>query len=394
MEAYRRNIILDYIQTFTRNFNLTHAIWMIYLANKGFSFFEIGMVEGIFHITSFTMEIPTGLIADICGRKVSRLLSIILYLGYLFLMITGNNMFMISFAFVLCGLSYTLESGAGDALVYDSLVEIKEEDKYIKVNSKKEVIFQVASTVAAIFGGYIATQDYGLVFKIMIVLFVVTFIVIFRMKETTVDKIKSNKLETKIIDKFKKQYISSIRFVFRNKRLGFMIIILNLFSFPVTVVFFYSQNYFIQLGFNEFHVGLFLGLQSFSAIIGALLVTKLKKTFNDKTILIILPLLETIMLFGIVTDLGYISFILLGAVESILYIIMLDFINKSIPSDKRATILSISSMTFSIMMIFVFPLFGLIADYLTIEYSFIFNAILISLCYIVYILNYRRYMDA
>ncbi|XMB85087.1 MFS transporter [Mycoplasmatota bacterium WC44] len=391
MEAYRKNIVLDYIQTFTRSFNLSHAIWMIYLAYKGFSLFEIGIVEGVFHLTSFTMEIPTGVIADVFGRKISRLLSIVLYLGYLLLMISGNNLFMISLAFVFCGLSYTLESGAGDALVYDSLIEIGEEDKYIKVSGKKEIIFQIAGTLGAIIGGYIAEIDIYLVFKLMIILFIVTFIVILRMKETTVDKIKS---ELSIKEKFKKQYIDSFKFVMSNKRLRFLIIIMSLFTFPVTVVFFYSQNYFIELGFNEFQVGIFLGLHSFTAILGAMFVDKIKGKFSDRYILIMLPLIEIVLLWGIISDLPYVTFILLGAIESMLYVLMSDFINKIIPSDKRATILSMSSMVFSIMMIFIFPLFGLISDYMTMEYGFIFNALLISICYIFYLINYRRYMDA
>jgi hypothetical protein len=66
-----RNIGLDYSFTFLSNLNLLHALWMIYLSLKGFSLLELGLLEGIFHITSFLMEVPTGAVADLWGRRGS-----------------------------------------------------------------------------------------------------------------------------------------------------------------------------------------------------------------------------------------------------------------------------------------------------------------------------------
>ena len=47
---------------------------MLYLAAKGLSLFQIGLMETVFHVTSFLMEVPTGVVADLYGRKVSRAL--------------------------------------------------------------------------------------------------------------------------------------------------------------------------------------------------------------------------------------------------------------------------------------------------------------------------------
>ncbi|QVK20025.1 MFS transporter [Mycoplasmatota bacterium] len=345
------------------------------------------MVEGIFHATSLTMEIPTGVIADLFGRKFSRLLGILLYILYLLLMLFGNNLLMISIAFILCGLSYTLESGAGDALVYDSLIEIGEAKNYSKVNSIKEVFYQLGTMLSLLIGGYIATQNYDLVFKLAILIAFITFIIIYKMRETKVDRVI---VSTSFKKKFKAQYIDSIRYIFSNKRLRFLIVISSLFTFPVTLVFFYSQNHFTELGYSPFDVGFFLSLHSAFAIIGALLVSKILKTFNERMILLLLPIVEIILLWLMITDYSYIPFIILGAVESIFYVIMLDYINKIIPSNKRATILSMSGMIFSILMILIFPLVGLISDHYSFTYGFIFNASIITIGYIIYILNYRK----
>ena len=51
-------------------------------------------------------------------------------------MLLSMNYFLIIIGFIFCGISYTFESGSGDALLYDSLKEIKREDDYLKINGK------------------------------------------------------------------------------------------------------------------------------------------------------------------------------------------------------------------------------------------------------------------
>lgn len=65
----KRNIKIDYIYRFLSCFDITSAIWVLYLGYKGMTLTEIGLLESIFHITGFISEIPTGAMADLIGRK-------------------------------------------------------------------------------------------------------------------------------------------------------------------------------------------------------------------------------------------------------------------------------------------------------------------------------------
>lgn len=64
-----RNIRLDYFFTFINNLNMSSSIWVLYLAYRGMNLLEIGLLEGLFHITSTICEVPSGAIADLWGRK-------------------------------------------------------------------------------------------------------------------------------------------------------------------------------------------------------------------------------------------------------------------------------------------------------------------------------------
>ena len=56
---------LLYLLELTSNFSLTGGAWIIFLAQRGFSLFEIAVGETFFHIVSFLAEIPSGAAADL-----------------------------------------------------------------------------------------------------------------------------------------------------------------------------------------------------------------------------------------------------------------------------------------------------------------------------------------
>ena len=80
MLKIKKQINLLYITSMLGNLSVTGA-WVAILAARGFSLVEIGFAETIFHITSLICEIPSGILADIYGRKrmllVSQMMAII-----------------------------------------------------------------------------------------------------------------------------------------------------------------------------------------------------------------------------------------------------------------------------------------------------------------------------
>ncbi|MDW7661998.1 MAG: MFS transporter [Bacillota bacterium] len=152
----KKNIKRNYVFTMIQNLDLTRGIWMIYLATKGMSLTQLGLLETIFHITSFLMEVPTGAIADIYGRRVSRIVGRFLSLTSVVILLLANSFVWFAISFVITALSYNMESGAGDALIYDSLKELDDESGFMRISGNKEMIYQMAGIVSFIsLGDYI-----------------------------------------------------------------------------------------------------------------------------------------------------------------------------------------------------------------------------------------------
>lgn len=51
------------------SFRLGGSLWVMFLGLRGFSLAEIGLAEGFFHLVSILGELPSGLAADLLGRK-------------------------------------------------------------------------------------------------------------------------------------------------------------------------------------------------------------------------------------------------------------------------------------------------------------------------------------
>ncbi|MDV3426461.1 MAG: MFS transporter [Bacillota bacterium] len=373
LERLKRNIKLNYLFTFLSRLDITSGVWMIYLASKGVTLTKLGILESVFHITSFFMEIPTGAIADIFGRKYSRILGRFMKIIGTILLISSNSYMFYLISFALTAVSYNLESGAGDALVYDSLKELKDEDSYMKVSGTNEVFFQISDTLSLVLGGILSNINYSYAYIASIMVASFAFAESFLFQEPS-----SYKEDDKT--SFFRQIRESFKIIYRKRKVGFLIIFSSIISIFVTTMFYYFQNFIVGKGYSKFTLGLILASASLLSAFCAFYTHKIERRLKEKGILIYLPIVLSLSFWGIAATKFYVFFfILANAVESIIFITTSAYINKLIPSDKRATILSMESMVFSLFMIILFPLAGKLGDLLSLTFSFYVSAILISI---------------
>ena len=104
--------------------------WVAILASRGFSLAQIGFAETIFHIVSILFEIPSGVLADVFGRKKTLVISCLMRMAGDIVMIFSNNFAMVCISIGLHALCYNFSSGSGDALAYDSLKSVGEEQRF------------------------------------------------------------------------------------------------------------------------------------------------------------------------------------------------------------------------------------------------------------------------
>ena len=102
---------------FLRNIRLFEPFLIIFFRSIGLPFFHIGTLYSIKEMVVLTMGIPSGILADVFGRKRMLILSTISYLASFVLFFLGRGFLQFAFAMGLYGLAEALMSGGYNALV-------------------------------------------------------------------------------------------------------------------------------------------------------------------------------------------------------------------------------------------------------------------------------------
>ncbi|MDD5133115.1 MAG: MFS transporter [Candidatus Nanoarchaeia archaeon] len=113
--------------------------YVVYFNQLGLTFLQISSFLSIYYLFGIIFEIPTGVIADIFGRKFSVVLGSILF-GFIFILIgLFQSYYILLLLFALLSISGTLISGADETLIVDHLKNNKRVDLvhnyYIKESS-------------------------------------------------------------------------------------------------------------------------------------------------------------------------------------------------------------------------------------------------------------------
>ena len=151
---FTRNLRVYYLFYGATGFLIWMPIWMIYLIDgRGMSLTQVATMESLFWITIVVAEVPTGAIADRWGRRVSLFLGgcgfTIASVAFAF----SSTYLLLSISYILLAVSMTLYSGAGHALLFDTLRQLRRTNEYEKHVGRSEAFSFTTMIVAILLGG-------------------------------------------------------------------------------------------------------------------------------------------------------------------------------------------------------------------------------------------------
>jgi MFS family permease len=368
-----KNISLSYVYNFLMYFRVTNAIWVLYLGFKGMSLAQIGLLESIFHITSSTCEIPTGALADIYGRKFSIMLGRMCSIIGAIIMMTSGSFLGFAIAFVFDGLSYTLNSGAAESLLFDSVKQINKEDDYKRISGSVNFVLEIGQIGSVLLGGYLS--DIRFIYAYIASLFIQTLalIVSSQFTEPQLREVSEKK------ESFIYQIKQSLIVLKESPTVFYLIIFISVVSSIGTTVFFYCQKYFEAMDLSKLTISLIFAADSGIMAISSKFAYRIEEKLGQKGVIMLLPVLDLICLVGVGTTHGLYAigfFYIISFVDGFSYPVFSHYINSLIPSERRATILSCESVSFSICMITIFPAVGFIGGKYGLASAFICLSVL------------------
>ncbi len=332
------------------------AAWVALLAARGFSTVEIGFAESIFHVASMIFEIPSGALADVFGRKKIMILSCIMTIISSTFMILSRSFVGIAVTMIFSALSYNLASGTREALAYDSLKEAGIEDEYQQFASNDLMIYQIFSSTGTLLIGGALMLGYKKANMVDIILAIICVII-----ASTFIEIKTNLNQKKsVIGRFKEVAVESTRFIKNNRKARFIIFFNALTGAISILILFFLQAKLPEFGLPKIWLGPALFIMGLGAALGAKVIQYISKL--RYMIIGSVSIMGVLLAFASIFT-GNVWLIIIGGFIGAFFDNFLEvrtdvLLNDMVPSDQRATLMSINSFTFSVIMIVLSPIFG------------------------------------
>ena len=351
----KKQLGLLYVSNFLFNSSIAGAAWVLLLVSDGYSLIQVGFAETVFHIVSLMAEIPSGMFADVFGRKKSLIVSCIMTMfsavvrGF----VPGFAAVCVSVGF--SALSYNFISGSDSAIAYDSLLEEGQENKYDKYISNQTMIYRISNGLATLFAGAAVIMGNRNAHILSVGISLVNLICLLFLKENKVILKKAgDSLSKRIKDVFK----GSFSFLKGNKKVAGLIFRNSLVGGIDVLLLFFLQAKLPMTGIPDWTLGPLLFIMSLGGILGALAARKVKKTTLGKLFIVCIAL----ALAGLLSEFTGIWYLMtLGGfvtafADDLIQIRSDMALNQMVPAEQRATLMSVNSFCFSCIMIVMSPL--------------------------------------
>lgn len=353
--------------------HIAGASWVALLAARGFSVFEIGILESIFHVVSMCFEIPSGAVADAFGRKRTMAASEVLMILSILGMLCSDTFWSVAAAIVISALSYNMASGTREALAYDTLKENGQEQEYDRFASMEMVIYRLGSATAVFCAGLALILGYRRAYLLDLGMRSVCLLLTLGLREPKLKekeerngnakqdaerKGEDSKSSESVSEKLKNCVVESLRFLRSHPETIGIIALNSLIGAVATLLLFFLQARLPVYGLKTGLLGPALFFMSVGAACGAKAITFFRKK-GYKSIAVI-SICGVLAAFGILyTKQPYLICLggFLAAFSDDFLEVRTDvLLNEKIPSAQRATLISVCSFAFSVVMIFLSPL--------------------------------------
>ncbi|HEX2052579.1 MAG TPA: MFS transporter [Actinomycetota bacterium] len=162
------------------------VIWgvnTLFLLDAGLDIFGAFLANAFFTGAMVLFEVPTGVLADTKGRRLSFLWSVVILLAstvwYVLIAQTGGSLTAFCLASVAMGLGFTLYSGAVEAWVVDALRADGFDGPLDGLFARSAIVTGIAMLVGTVGGGFLGTADLSIPYIVRCALLAATFVISF-----------------------------------------------------------------------------------------------------------------------------------------------------------------------------------------------------------------------
>lgn len=289
-------------------------------------------------------------------------------------MILSGNLFMVCISLAFYATSYNFASGSGDALAYDSLKLVRRESYYEKYASNQLIIYRFCGGLSTLCAGFALLIGHRVAYGADILMSVIQIGLLLTLYEARVsggedfaandcerEKGQAMRVTDSVKNALARCFLSSLTFMKRERRAIALMFTNSLIGAADILLLFFLQAKLPAAGMPNYALGFALFFMEMGGILGAKVILKWKRLrYRD-----LFAITMALVLFGVAVEhSGIWLFMIMGGFASAfcddaLQVRTNATLQDMFPSEQRATLISMESFTFSVIMVVLSPLAGL-----------------------------------
>ncbi|MFO7933896.1 MAG: MFS transporter [Bacteroidales bacterium] len=358
LNSVHPNIVRLYLIKVAKWFMLFMPIVVPFYESNGLSMRDIMVLQAIYSIAIVVLEIPSGYLADVIGRRKTLIIGAVFGTAGFATYSVSHGFAGFLLAEMILGFGQSCISGADSAMLYDSLLEKGQEGKYTRYEGRITSFGNISEAVAGILGGLLAGISVRLPYlaQTAVSLIALPAAITLREPERKIALVKTGFMEILRIANFA---------LFRDKPLR-----RNIFFSAITGTATLTMAWFAQPFFEYSKIDIIW----FGVLWTSLNLTVAITSYSAHYIERFLGRRRSILLIALLIPGGYLA---LGRFHAptgliILYLFYLvrgfatpvlkDYINRLTSSHIRATVLSVRNFIIRLLFALTGPLLGWVKD--------------------------------
>ncbi len=356
--AYESNVLKSYAYQFVINLQLWWPIWVIYLQQeRGLSLTQITALDAPFFLAQILAQIPTGAFADRFGRRLSLFIGSVTFGAAIFVFGIAGNFVVILVSYLVWAVAMAFQSGADSAILFDSLRLLGRAEDYAKIQGRSLALMPCAVIIGGLIGAPLAeATDLSTPIIISALIAVVASVIALSFKEPPLQSSKLSVMAT---------MSGAIGYSFKRATIRYSLIYATLLGVVCYAPIIFLQPFATGHGASVASLGYLQAPMRIVGALGFLLAYRFLISFGQWRTLTLLPLLSFVAYGGLALwdSLYAISlFPVIALVGSLRQLSTVDYVNQRIPSDRRATILSLRQLLLALVLVAAEPAMGTLAD--------------------------------
>lgn len=328
---------------------------------RGLTLTEISVMGSVLWLASALAEVPSGVVADVWGRRRSLAIGAFLYTAGLLATAVAESLWALMGASLLQMTAFAFISGADMALLYDTLKEQGREGEFVKHQGRSLSVMYAAQGVSAVLGAWLGLYGLNLPYLATVPIGLMAWVFALGLREPEPTGRQAQERRTPW-----STLTSTLALARSNPALRFALLYTAItYVGPFLLFYVFLQPYALAIGLPAGWIGVaMVGLRAISLAASARADAVLARV-GEVRMLWLAPLAIAAAAVGMAVAPAVASLLMLGCIMFINALhrpVASAVLNRQVESQVRATVLSAANLLSVLMLAGIEPLMGVTAD--------------------------------